>query len=431
MFVSVVNKRGNMNDVICAQSTSQPIPVTFIGRISRYFTQDILYLFMFYFGISPIVFSFNRHAVLFMFVYTSILFLLYKKKIGVELLIVSCYWILVNTLAFSNSTTYFEQLPEAAYTVLMVIWMAYMIISILGKTMFIKFESLFYWLSLISLPLFVLENVYRPIFLRMNPVFRAITGDEMFRAGGWYGGFYTFNAWAHRRNSGFMWEPGGFAFILIFAMIIRLSMNGFRIDKHIFVYFICLATTLSTAGFVVASMIVIIILFQRSKHLYPILMIPIVIYLFINIVWELDFMGGKIETYFRSIDRTWQRSTALRVNRFGIFYYAWIESFNNPLGYGAFPVKGFYEQFGSSISGPNTLAYVLVEWGWLGLIAYSYAIKKAIRTFFQNVNITLVVMLSICIWLMLFSNPRNYNIFVLSFLFLPFIDRNRTFISRL
>lgn len=402
---------------------------TIFTRIHKFFTNDILYWFVFFIAITPMQFSFSKLLIPFAFIYTSIIFYLERKKINGILIFLSILWLIINILAFYRSISRnITSFPYAFYMQFIRLFLAYIIMSILGDDFFFTLEKWLYKLSVLSLPLFLLEILYRPLFYRVSSYLNFATIEEQKILGGWYGGFYTFNAWGAGRNSGFMWEAGGFAFILIFLIIYRFYQNSFKIDKHIIVYFICLGTTLSTTGILVGFLLLLTYLISKSKYGLPILIIPLSIYIFISYIWGLEFMGPKIMSYINGITQTWEWSFGseyvLRLNRMGIFYYALKQSFIYPMGHGVFPVLGYIDEFGEAVSGPNSYATVIVKWGWLGLILFVSGIWNASKQMFSRYNDIVKLLIALSIAMTLFSNTLDNNLIVLCFLLYPFAINN-------
>ena len=297
---------------------------TIFTRIHKFFTNDILYWFVFFFAITPMVLPFSDQLIVGAFVYTLIIFIMKKKRFHHVLIFLSILWVIINVAAFYRSISFnITTFPLPFYMQFIRLFLAYMIMSLLGNEFFYTLDKWLYKLSILSLPLFILEIIYRPLFFRIAPYLNFATVEEQKLAGGWYGGFYTFNAWSAGRNSGFMWEAGGFAFILIFLIIFRLYQNSLKIDKHIIVYFICLATTLSTAGILAGFVLLLAYLVSKYRYLFPIMLIPLFVYIFISQIWQLEFLGPKINRYLYNINQTYDWSFGsnymLRENRFGIY----------------------------------------------------------------------------------------------------------------
>jgi len=398
-------------------------------RIEIFLTNDILYWFIFFIAITPMSVPFPKLLLPIEFVYTSIIFFMKKKRLSNILIYLSILWVIINILAFyRNISLNITSSPLPIFKEIMRLFLAYMIMSLLGNEFFYTLEIWLYKLSVLSLPLFILEIIYRPLFFRIAPYLNFATVEEQKLAGGWYGGFYTFNAWSAGRNSGFMWEAGGFAFILIFLIIFRLYQNSLKIDKHIIVYFICLATTLSTAGILAGFVLLLAYLVSKYRYLFPIMLIPLFVYIFISQIWQLEFLGPKINRYLYNINQTYDWSFGsnymLRVNRFGIFYYAVKQSFSYPLGYGVFPVLGFIEEFGAEIKGPNSLAAVLIRWGWIGFILYILGLWNTSKYLFKKHTNLFQIMIAIAVAMTLFSNSLDQNLLVYCFLLYPFADKN-------
>jgi len=402
---------------------------TLIHKINIFLSKDILYIFVFFIAITPMQFSFSKLLIPFAFIYTSIIFFLERKKLSGILIFLSILWLMINIIAFYRSISLnVTSFPYAFYMQFLRLFLAYMIMSILGDEFFFTLEKWLYKLSVLSLPFFLLETLFRPLFYRVSSYLNFATIIDQKILGGWYGGFYTFNAWSAGRNSGFMWEPGGFAFILIFLIIFRFYQNSLKIDKHIIVYFICLATTLSTTGILVGFLLLLTYLVSKSRNVFPILLIPLCIYIFFVQIWELEFIGPKINMYLYNLNLTWQvgvgSAYTLRLNRIGIFYYAIKQSFNYPLGHGVFPVLGYIDEFGEAVSGPNSYATVVVKWGWLGLILFVSGIWNASKKMFNRYNDIVKLLIALSIAMTLFSNTLDNNLIVLCFLLYPFAISN-------
>ena len=106
---------------------------------------------------------------------------------------------------------------------------AYLSVKVIGNKFFIYFEDIIYKGALISLPFFVLQilfydqMLYIVSFLQKNISFFAYNNDDHYS-------MFIFSIQTRGgelRNSGFAWEPKGFANFLALAILINL-VNKFE-----------------------------------------------------------------------------------------------------------------------------------------------------------------------------------------------------------
>lgn len=98
-----------------------------------------------------------------------------------------------------------------------------------------------------------------------------------------------------RRNLGFTWEPGRFTCWILLGMYFNLVRNKFNIrNKHFYILFFSLLTTLSTTGYSLLALIVLFILINKKSNLAKVVIVLCVILAFPT-VWGLSIMSDKIE----------------------------------------------------------------------------------------------------------------------------------------
>lgn len=150
------------------------------------------------------------------------------------------------------------------------------------------------------------------------------------------------------RNSGFSWEPGRYATMLVIALFFNMARTKFSFSKNrgFWILFCALATTLSTTGFVSVALIAILFLLNKNldqKIFYLALLIPLAI-----IVASLPFMGGKltelsnsettmskVETDLDNMERGESIGTVYTPQRFDALSFEFLNIINDPiLGYG-------------------------------------------------------------------------------------------------
>lgn len=97
----------------------------------------------------------------------------------------------------------------------MITMLTYFIISIVGEHFFYLFYKVVYYLTLISLLLFLLQNLQFGFFYDLTLQIQDILQIPPVDYDGLYSSniiIYTVNTTSFHRNCGFMFEPGSFCF---------------------------------------------------------------------------------------------------------------------------------------------------------------------------------------------------------------------------
>ena len=169
-------------------------------------------------------------------------------KIDNILYFIIIYWILINLIAFK---LFGQSISDTAYTLmgsLMRIILAYMILKLSGYNLFFNAEKMAFILICVGLPIFFITQISPDAY----NFFESLDIGSMERQeldGGWNILVYNNNPWAGFRFSGFAWEPGALALVIVFALIICIYRDGFGIDFRKIIYVISLIFTFSTAGY--------------------------------------------------------------------------------------------------------------------------------------------------------------------------------------
>lgn len=361
------------------------------------------------------------------------------KRLEPFILFIIYFWLAINivtVMTFGNIT------DSGIFSFLSItsnLLIPYIILKI-QKFEFLKnFETVVFWLSFISLPLFTIHYVSPELFWGISSELNFMTIEEQKLSNGWYAGVFMFNGWAEDRNSGFMWEPGAFAFMIILAMFLRLKINQFKFDKHIIIYSIAIVTTFSTMGFIVLLFILLALINKKKRLEVYIFSIPIIIFLLTIYLTELDFIMPKLELYFEEMNNVSRISDIaggiLRMNRFGILKFAVEESVHWPFGYGIFELTPGILRYGEGVHGPNTYAQLIFRWGWIGLFIFIFAVKRMVSYFFINQNSRVKLLMFIAFLLSVSSYNLLNNMFMMSFLYIPFMNfqtsKKQSFIPQL
>lgn len=195
---------------------------------------------------------------------------------------------------------------------------AYIIVKILYQSFITKFVNTIIFLSLISLPFFILcynsqfvdymlSNVtpfFKPVFEYNNPIYDIHPNVIL----------YTFSAgviYENIRNSGPFYEPGMFAVFLNFALLLNIIRQKKLINIKNLILIITIITTFSTSGYIAFFLIVAgyFLNFKQIKSIFFFIIISsFALYLYMNI----SFLSEKVNDNIDAKETT--------TSRFGSFF---------------------------------------------------------------------------------------------------------------
>lgn len=348
------------------------------------------------------------------------LFFFYRhRQIDNKLIYFLALWCVINIISYTlNRSEGYKMITFLSISSRMLF--AYLMVKIVGIKFF---DGLFkYWfvLCLISFPFYVIECIAPSFVQSLAPKLNFMTGTEQAVKGGFYIFVYMHSAYASFtlfyegiiRNCGFMWEPGAYAGVLVFMIIYQLFKTDFKIDWRILFLTICLLSTFSTAGYLSIFFIISFYfyynreLYTRHKAIIPFAVIVITI-ISIYIYNSTPFLSDKIASYAESGTKSWswgfQGEHVTRVTRWGIFLISLKDALVNPWGNGIFSSDYLIDVYHNA-SGPNSIAQILRQWGWIGPIALFYSLYS-----FKINNRKGGLIMLIPMSIILFSNPFHFR----------------------
>ncbi len=173
---------------------------------------------------------------------------------------------------------------------------AYMLIKMIWRNFIPYFTKTVYVLSLISLPLYLLQLYDYEMMKSIIGIVEHNVPILDYRED-WYENLmiFTLNDNGMFRNSGFAWEPKGFGTFLTLAMFLRLIENRFRlIDKYMLVYLIATITTFSTATLSVVFFAVFPFYIFNKPASYKIVSAAVIVPIMAVAFIKADFLEKKI-----------------------------------------------------------------------------------------------------------------------------------------
>lgn len=412
-------------------------PITEFFKVLREIRQDkVTYLFMFYqfVFVSNLVRQLTTDTAL----VANIVFMLVlcfktgritKRENDIFLAIIAGY-LLINIVP----TIMFGIAPKLFLGFAGRILLGFLIITYFKHNFFPVFEKLVFILAFISLPLFLIQIIYVPFFNVFESFSRMVLTDSRFSMGRYdlsghrYMLVFLVNSWGEYRNSGFMWEPAGFGFMLAWASLVNVFIHRFALNPRLIVLFIAAITTFSVGTFIYFALFILVFLTRNMKNKNAFLFLFLACILVptsyrLNFVQQnIDMIEGKYYSYQRNLELVQNGRTRDRVTRVSGAVGNIGEIIKAPFGYGAnyeFDVY-FYKS-------ANGLITLMRSWGFpiLAIILFcSYRIIKKLSVLYRlDVKTFHIVLLMMVIILPIAGNPIFNRPFLFALLFSGFVVR--------
>jgi hypothetical protein len=354
------------------------------------------------------------------------------KPINRKIIYISVIWMAINFLAIVFISKSFI-LPRIFYYLISLILFPYLALNLVGESFWFRFEKILYTLTLISIPAFILNMLIPDFFNSLTSVFRPLTSKVFYLhdpKGTYWTSLVYVNAIRDKfyfRNSGFMWEPGAYAMILIWAIIFNWQTKTKTLNSRILTYIIVLLSTFSTAGYL-ALFNILVANYSRKFSLSNVVILLVVNIVFVNYIYKLDFVGKEISQYIEAYNEQYLSYSdtyqAIKVNRFEIVEYDVKKTLSYPIGYGVVSKEDYSGE--SDIVGVNGLSALLVMWGIPVFIFLIVLMKRYLSYFnYNNTNKLTIYLFLTGLLMMFFSNPVSRNVFVYLIFLTPIFFKNK------
>ena len=347
-----------------------------------------------------------------------------RRRVDLFIGVVLVAWAVVNVLSYVLNEQDFPFRSFSGYIVRFMI--PYFALKIVGPGFWLKMERILFVMVLATLPVFLLDLMFPSAFDSMVVVFRHFTSDDFYvkeaQSSYWHSFVYTHSGRNDGRNSGFMWEPGAFAMVLVVLISANWLQFGMRLSKRVFVYVVALLSTVSTAGYLALGILLTAYLLGRGSFLirWPTLAALAVAIAFAS---QSEFIWPKIEGYWSEyVDATAYQQTysdRYEVNRLQHLMVAIKDSAQQPIGYGSLSAASSLES--EKVVGVSGIAAVLVMWGWAGLLFVVYSIYRFCAVLSVEPKRWVFIGLSVAILVVFFSNPIERNPLFFLIIFTPHV----------
>jgi len=351
----------------------------------------------------------SDYAELILLIIISILLVISGKRINIStnILIIISIWLLYNIVYL---IIYKVFSLNSLFYIPVIVFIVYFVSIINGSKLVEHISSMVFLLSVISLAFYIVQTIsFSFAWDVVLPIQKSLGITTEMHEDTWHYSniiIYTLSDYPSgipglHRNFGFMWEPGGFATILLMGFFCHLSINDYKITNiKSIIYLITLITTFSTTGLIGIIVILISITSRRIKgNLISLLGAMIVVFM-IFLIFNSPFVKEKIiQTYEkgRNLANTEKGAALGSTGRFGGLFINLREFSIRPvLGHHFDKSERILNKSTASING---LGNILSRYGMFGFFFLMLGYYKSSIRLFGNqkkVNYTFFILLLIC-----------------------------------
>lgn len=336
-----------------------------------------------YFFIAPVTIFLPNRQLLFssIFIVSFLIFLFYKKKIDITLLI----FITLNLVMLLLQTYYFQRFSlSSTIRLFMNILLPYFLMKTIGRSYIDYFIKIVYFFTIVSFLFYFPSLISDTVHTKIGMIAPSLGTDSYLSDQNFI--IYT---WENKhnnmlRNSGNFTEPGYFAAILSLAFSVNLLKDKNLFSKKNLVFIVGLLTTLSTAGYISLFYILTLHTTFIEKKRFKYILIPIGIIGSYVAYEKLDFLQNKINEQY-SI----QVEEGLEVGRFGSTLSDIKEIKKYPLiGRGITKSTRFDEvDYWEGDKAPrpilNGVTDTILKYGIFGSLIYFFLLIRSINFYFK------------------------------------------------
>lgn len=307
---------------------------------------------------------------------------------------------------------------------------AYLSIKNIGLDFFKNIVKIGYYGSIISLIFFFFQIINYDLTFKFVGFLQNSFDFLSFRNESFANNIlFTVNSSAEFRNSGFMWEPKGFANFLIISIFFQLVIGSFRVfSKKILIMLIALITTFSTTGFI--ALFSLLIFYFLNKNLKTSLIFFPIFILFSSIIFfNTDFLYDKI-VYELSLTKEYENllyqkkdyeDDVYSLGRTGSFIVDINDLKNRPFfGYGFTRENRTQSNFVKLIR-VNGLSDLLAVYGIVGFILYFYMHHIFLKKMQNQLNFKFAPIILITLIIIYTASTLTSHPLWMSFLFLSLV----------
>jgi hypothetical protein len=286
------------------------------------------------------------------------------------------------TLYFVASTIQAGEFHSRFWAIYVLIFSCcYVLVNALGRELYESLEKSVVWLSGIALFLWLVQIALPSVLVALIRAMAIFPSTVT--AKGVNGIIYSVQTTAERipRNCGFAWEPGGFASILVFAILLNLTRTGLRwkANPSLWILIAALMSTQSTTGWTTAGVLVVwFVVRQKLWFLWAAAVVPVVLLAWASPMMGEKLMGAASETQNlpvdEAIDNALQYETIYTPQRFASFQISLIDFKKRPLlGFGGHESDSYLSKIGIRAVLVSGAGEILRKFGIVGALFFVFS----------------------------------------------------------
>jgi hypothetical protein len=234
----------------------------------------------------------------------------YNRKIGTAV-------IFVYILIFLQAFIYGGFSYAAIYFPLILIYVPFLLYSILGLSLLKYFLNIIFYISIITFPIWLLQSLIHPFDMWLQQAIEwvypyswsSVPRSLLFYTAAWADTIFNAKIGIYR-NSGLFHEPGAYGVFLILGIVVNILLNGKFLDRKNIVFLVCLLTTLSTAAFVGLFFIIAFYLFElKISVFFQAILFLVLLFSSYQVYQNTEFLGEKINSQYE--DQTYTAENKL------------------------------------------------------------------------------------------------------------------------
>lgn len=343
----------------------------------KFLNHFLLYLLM---GVSSMPILFGNEFLILGFLLTTIIFVMEAKRFD---RVIVTYNLVFLVLFALHVLVYDKFILGILVAYFMRIYFAYFTVKIIGDQIDKYIINQIYFFSIISLivtgVIFANPGVADYIFANVTPLFDQIT---IFQPNRQHFIIYTMElGWKVDipRNSGPFWEPGGFSVFLFVALTFNIIRDKKFFNKKNTIFLIALLTTQSTTAYLAFFIFICIYILVSYRSIYSFILMPLLIFIFLNLYTRLDFMEEKVNKMYTDsqnarTEKVYSRFVSGKIN---------IDNFTtSPI----FGIGRFFSIKDDENTGNNGTTLLLAEFGAVGFSYYFIMMFLSYRKYCKSYN---------------------------------------------
>lgn len=362
------------------------------------------------------------------FCFSLFLFVKDKCRFNPQIVIILLVFALINLFSLVVQGNEISLLTYVGYNLR--ILTAYFSIKYFGWDFFRYYLKAIYMIAWISIPFYLIQLLDLNFFIKYFS-FLNMSGELRSSVNYWNGLIYTAHQGTYLgipRNPGFTIEPGVFGYLLGFAIILELIQNDFRLNKHIKLEVCVGLTTFSTTFYIVLGLLFFLVCFNKKRYYEILLLFPFVVAMGYMLA-QSEIVAGKVE---KTISATEVQENVgfdnfdegAILNRYGMLKVGVENIARFPLGHGLNTAGLMKTLSGYVLAGPNTLMWMLIQWGIIFIFFMSWALNRFFKLISPRLNLIsrLLLIAIFAIWLFSCSiQTRDFLFFtILIFAVIPY-----------